>query len=58
MFDKYMCYCKTSGGDLQAGIDASTAKVPEVEAAIKESEAQKVQLDEDLVKHQADRAAA
>jgi len=58
LFKKYMCYCKNSGGDLQASIDASGAKIPEVEAAIKESEAQKVQLDEDLVKHKADREAA
>jgi len=58
LFKKYMCYCKTSGGDLKAGIDSSTAKVPEVEAAIKEAEAQKIQLGEDLEKHRSDREAA
>jgi len=58
LFKKYMCYCKSSGGDLKAGIDSSTAKVPEVEAAIKEAEAQKVQLGEDLSQHRSDREAA
>jgi hypothetical protein len=41
MFEKFMCYCKNSGGSLQGSIDSSTAKIPEVEAAIKEAEAQK-----------------
>jgi outer membrane murein-binding lipoprotein Lpp len=58
LFEKYMCYCKSSGGGLKAGIDASTAKVPEVESAIKEAEAQKEQLGEDLTKHRSDREAA
>jgi septal ring factor EnvC (AmiA/AmiB activator) len=58
LFEKYMCYCKTSGGDLQKSIASSTAKVPEVAADIKESEAQKAQLDEDLVAHKSDREAA
>jgi len=58
MFNKFMCYCKNSGGDLQSSIDSSTAKIPEVEAAISEAEAQQQQLEEDLTKHRADREAA
>jgi len=58
MFEKFMCYCKNSGGDLQKGIDDNTAKIPEVEAAISEAEAQQTQLEEDLTKHRADREAA
>jgi len=58
LFKKFMCYCKNSGGDLQSSISASDAKIPEVEAAISEAEAQKTQLGEDLVKHRADRESA
>jgi len=58
MFKKFMCYCSNSGGDLQGSIDASTAKIPEVESAIKEAEAEQEQLEEDLTKHRADREAA
>merc|ERR1719472_593899 len=44
LFEKYMCYCKTSGGDLAKSIsDAGTKKK---------------QLDEDIKQHQADRSAA
>merc|ERR1719313_2910068 len=58
MFDKYMCYCKTSGGDLQASINSATTKIPQLESDIKEGEAKKAQLDEDIKQHQVDRSAA
>merc|ERR1719353_2407565 len=58
MFDKYMCYCKTSGGDLQASINAADTKVPQLESDIKAGEAKKAQLDEDIKQHQVDRSAA
>merc|ERR1719281_1896060 len=58
LFDKYMCYCKTSGGDLSKSISDAETKMPELEADIKESEAKKVQLDEDIKQHQVDRSAA
>merc|ERR1719235_63950 len=58
LFDKYMCYCKTSGGDLSKSISDAGTKMPQLEADIKEGEAKKQQLDEDLKQHQADRSAA
>jgi len=58
LFKKYMCYCSTAGGDLQKSIADSTTKVPQLQSDIEAAEAQKVQLGEDLVKHQADRTAA
>merc|ERR1719487_2664294 len=58
LFEKYMCYCKTSGGDLAKSISDAGTKMPELEADIKEGEAKKAQLDEDLKQHQADRSAA
>jgi hypothetical protein len=58
LFDKYMCYCKTGAGELQASISGSDAKIPEVESAIKEAEATKTQLIADLASHQTDRTEA
>jgi len=58
LFDKYMCYCKNSGGDLSKSIAAAGDKVPELEASIKEGESKKAQLDEDIKQHQSDRTAA
>merc|ERR1719343_1420823 len=58
MYKKYMCYCKTSGSDLETSIASASSKAPEVSSAIKEGEAKKAQLDQDLVNHKADREAA
>jgi len=58
LFEKYMCYCKTSGGDLSKSIDDAGVKVPQLEADIKEGEAKKTQLDEDIKQAQTDRSAA
>merc|ERR1719253_1675415 len=56
LFDKYVCFCKNSGGDLEKTIADATAKVPAVTSDIEEGEAKKAQLDEDLEAHKADRA--
>merc|ERR1740138_1913072 len=53
LYDKYMCYCKTSGGDLAKSISDAETKMPELVSDIKESEAKKKQLDEDLKQHKA-----
>jgi len=58
LYEKFMCYCKTSGGDLDKSIAAAEAKVPEVTAAIGAGEANKKQLDADLVNHKKDREGA
>jgi len=48
LFDKYMCYCKNSGGDLSKSIGSANTKIPQVGSDIKEGEAKLVQLKEDL----------
>jgi outer membrane murein-binding lipoprotein Lpp len=58
LFEKYMCYCKTSGGDLAKSISDAETKMPELESDISAGEAKKAQLDEDLKQHQVDRSAA
>jgi hypothetical protein len=58
LFDKFMCYCKTGVGDLSKSIGDANTKIPELQATIEESISQKAQLQEDLKKHQTDRASA
>merc|ERR1740121_3173379 len=58
LFDRFMCYCKTGTGDLEAAIDAAETKIPQVEKAIAESLALLKQLEDDLAKHKQDRADA
>merc|ERR1719355_256392 len=58
LFEKYMCYCKNSGGDLSKSISDAETKMPELESDISAGEAKKTQLDEDIKQHQVDRDAA
>merc|ERR1719230_1900446 len=58
LFDKYMCYCSTSGGDLGKSIGDADVKIPQLGADIKEAEAALAQLKEDLKQAQVDRSAA
>merc|ERR1719487_3038311 len=58
LFEKFMCYCETSGGTLKKSVEEAEAKVPQLVSAIEEAEAQKKQLEEDLAKHRKDRADA
>merc|ERR1740121_1958599 len=58
LFDRFMCYCKTGTGDLEAAIDAAETKIPQVEKAIAESLALLKQLEDDLAQHKQDRADA
>jgi len=58
LYTNFMCYCKTSGGELKQSLSTAEAKAPQVESDIKEAEAQHVQLGEDLKRHQGDRDAA
>jgi len=58
LFDKFMCYCTTGADDLANSINSADTKIPQVEAALKEGEATKLQLEADIKAHQADRAEA
>mmetsp|Transcript_69424 Transcript_69424/g.109708 ORF Transcript_69424/g.109708 Transcript_69424/m.109708 type:complete len:736 (+) Transcript_69424:63-2270(+) len=58
LYDKFMCYCRTSGGDLQASISGSNAKVPQLQSDIEEAESALKQTKLDLKTHQEDRVAA
>jgi len=58
LFDKFMCYCTTGADDLAASIGSADTKIPQVEAALKEGEATKLQLQADIKNHQADKVEA
>jgi len=55
---KYSCYCKTNVRELEEAIAASTAKIPEVESALKENVAKHEQLTAELGAAQSDRSDA
>jgi len=58
LFEKFMCYCKNSGGDLATSIADAETKVSELPSAVEEAVGQLGQLKEDLKKAQTDRTAA
>jgi chromosome segregation ATPase len=58
MFDKFMCYCKNSGGTLEKSIAENEAKSGELPSEIEEGEANLKQTKEDLKRDQTGRAAA
>merc|ERR1719161_1758446 len=58
LFDKFMCYCKSSGEELGKSIGDAETKIPQLESDIKEAEATKTQLDADLKRHRQEREDA
>merc|ERR1719502_2319105 len=58
LYEKFMCYCKNSGGTLGKSIADAEAKIPSVSSDIEEAESQVTQLKQDLKAAQTDRAAA
>jgi len=58
LFDKFMCYCKTAGDDLEASIKTGKAKIASLEELLKSGKEQMEQLEADLKEHEASRAEA
>merc|ERR1719403_792991 len=58
LFDKFMCYCKTAGGDLEASVKEGTAKIASLEELLKTGKEQMEQLEADLKEHEASRTEA
>jgi len=58
LYDKFMCYCKNGGKDLEASISAASGKVSDLPSQIETAEARLVQLKDDIKQHQTDRQAA
>merc|ERR1719498_2143533 len=58
LFDKYMCYCKTSDLTLTKEIEEANTKIPQLESEIKEAIEHKATLETELNSHMGDRDAA
>merc|ERR1719232_1989611 len=58
LYDKFMCYCKNSGGELQKSINDAEDKVSSLPAEVEEAEAALTQTKADLKKAQMDRSGA
>merc|ERR1719387_3495114 len=58
LFEKFMCYCKSSSATLGKSIEAAEEKVPQLESDIEATEGTVKQLNGDLAQHKADREEA
>merc|ERR1719379_1291316 len=58
MFEKFMCWCKSSGGDLQKSIADAEAKISALPSDIEAAKEEKTQVEEALKQAQNDRTAA
>jgi len=58
LYDKFMCYCKNSGGELEKSISEAEEKVSSLPSEVEEAEASLAQTKADLKKAQTDRSAA
>jgi len=58
LFDKFMCFCSANTGDLGKAEADAKAKSEEMSAKLKSEEAEKSQLEQELVDHKTDRETA
>jgi chromosome segregation ATPase len=58
LYEKFMCFCKTSYADLTKKDDDAKAKIDELGAKLKAESAEKTQIAQELVDHKKDREAA
>merc|ERR1719253_866802 len=56
--EKFVCYCKTNDGALEASTQELREKIPQIEASIQEAESQKESVAQELAQHKEDRASA
>lgn len=58
LFDKFMCFCSANTGDLGKAEEDAKAKAEEMAAKLKSEEAEKSQIEQELVGHKTDRETA
>merc|ERR1719456_302645 len=58
LFDKFMCFCSANTGDLGKAEEDAKAKAEEMTAKLKSEEAEKSQIEQELVDHKKDRETA
>jgi hypothetical protein len=58
LFEKFMCFCSGSGGDMTKAAADTAAKIDELAAKLKGEEAEKSQITQELADHKKDREGA
>jgi len=58
LYDKFMCYCKTSGGSLSKSIEDGKGKVSSLTSDLQAAKERKAQTEQDLKDHQESRTEA
>merc|ERR1719379_522298 len=58
LFDKFMCYCSNGDGALKNAITEGKAQIEQLSNAAERGAAEKLQLDQEVAGHKADRTAA
>jgi len=58
LFDKFMCFCSSSGGDMAKAAADATAKIDELTAQVSSETAEKAQIEQELADHKTDRESA
>merc|ERR1719240_1979451 len=58
LFEKFMCYCSNGDGALKSSIAEGKAQIEQLSASAERGAAEKLQLDQEIAGHKADREAA
>merc|ERR1719161_2792611 len=58
LYDKFICYCKSSGGTLSQSIADNDAKIPQLQSDIEEAESKLATTKQEFAQHQTDRESA
>merc|ERR1719213_614227 len=58
LYNKFMCYCDGNTGEMTKSTEEAGTKITELKAKLEAEKAEKSQLDQALIGHKKDRAAA
>jgi hypothetical protein len=58
LYDKFMCFCDGNNEEMKKSIEDMKVKIETYASSVESEKAEKVQLEQDLIKHEADKAAA
>lgn len=58
LYEKFMCFCNSSDGELSAGGEKAKGQIEELTAKVEQESAEKAQLTQELKDHKQDRANA
>jgi len=58
LYDKFMCFCNGNDAEMKKDIADLTVKAATLSSTVEQEKAEKAQLDQDIPKHEADKAGA